>query len=199
MDDFDRAYGLKSMQLRYFNAAGADPDGEIGEDHQPETHLVPLVLDVALERRGSVNIFGGDYPTADGTPVRDYVHVCDLASAHLNALEYLLAGGATSSINLGTGQGASVATLIATTAEVIGLGITKAIRSRREGDPAQLVADPRKAERLLGWQAERSDLSMIMTDAWAWRRKRFGGQAEPHTMSARIAAQTSRPTARASG
>lgn len=176
MDDFDVAHGLRSVRLRYFNAAGADPDGEIGEDHDPETHIIPLVLDTALERRPAITVFGDDYATPDGTPIRDYVHVIDLAGAHVKALGYLLEGGATASVNLGTEQGASVADVIATAETVVGRGISTVICGRRAGDPAQLVADASEARRLLGWQPARSDLTTVLADAWRWHSVRFGRQ-----------------------
>lgn len=173
MDDFDAAHGLKSLRLRYFNAAGADPKGEIGEDHNPESHLVPLVLDAALGLRPEITILGNDYPTEDGTPVRDYVHVCDLASAHVKALEFLLNGGATTSVNLGTGLGSSVAAVIAASERIVGHRIPIGVGPRRDGDPARLVADPQKAAGLLGWHATLSELDRLVGDAWAWHQNRF--------------------------
>jgi UDP-glucose-4-epimerase GalE len=175
LDDYDRAHGVKSVRLRYFNAAGADPDGEIGEDHDPETHLIPLVLDAALGRREGIAILGADYPTEDGTAVRDYVHVVDLATAHVNALQYLLEGGATTAINLGTGLGASVAAVVSAAERVVGHPIAWDVAPRRAGDPARLVADPGKAARVLGWRAGRSNLNAMLADAWSWHRSRFGG------------------------
>ena len=168
MDDFGRAHGLKSARLRYFNAAGADPTAEIGEDHNPETHLIPLVLDAASGRRPDITIFGTDYPTPDGTAVRDYVHVCDLARAHVLALEYLLHDGDTIAINLGTGFGASVRQVIDTTRRITGREIAVRDASRRAGDPPVLVADPKKAADVLGWAPQRSDLAAIVADAWRW-------------------------------
>ena len=173
MDQFDVAHGLKSARLRYFNACGADRDGEIGEDHTPETHLIPLVLDVALGRRPEIAIFGSDYPTPDGTAVRDYIHVEDLASAHLAALNHLLAGGKTFAANLGTGQGASVAEVVAAAEKAVGKPVARRMADRRAGDPASLVADPSLAARMLGWKAEASSMDRILADAWAWHRKRF--------------------------
>lgn len=174
LDDFDRAHGVRSMRLRYFNAAGADPDAEIGEDHSPETHLIPLVLDAATGRRGAVAVFGGDYPTPDGTAVRDYVHVADLADAHVRALAYLLRGGETGAVNLGSGQGASVAQVIDTVRHTIGRDVPFQVAPRRAGDPAMLVADPAHARRVLGWSTRRSDLATIVADAWRWHQRRFG-------------------------
>ena len=141
MDDFRRAYELKSARLRYFNAAGADPTAEIGEDHNPETHLIPLVLDAASGKRPDVTMFGTDYPTPDGTAVRDYVHVCDLARAHVLALEYLLDEGDTIAVNLGTGRGASVRQVVDTVRRITGREVIARDASRRAGDPPALVAD----------------------------------------------------------
>lgn len=174
LDDFGRAHGVRSMRLRYFNAAGADPDAEIGEDHSPETHLIPLVLDAATGRRDAVAVFGGDYPTPDGTAVRDYVHVADLADAHVRALAYLLAGGETGAVNLGSGTGASVAEVIDAARRAIGREVPFRMAPRRPGDPARLVADPSLARTLLGWRTQRSDLPTLMADAWRWHQRRFG-------------------------
>jgi UDP-glucose-4-epimerase GalE len=174
MDDFGRAHGLKSARLRYFNAAGADPTAEIGEDHNPETHLIPLVLDAASGRRPDSTVFGTDYPTPDGTAVRDYVHVCDLARAHVLALEYLLHDGDTVAINLGSGLGASVREVIDTARRITGREIADRDASRRAGDPPVLVADAKKASEVLGWMPQHSDLAAIITDAWRWHSKRFG-------------------------
>jgi UDP-glucose 4-epimerase len=174
MDDFGRAHGLKSARLRYFNAAGADPTAEIGEDHNPETHLIPLVLDAASGRRPDITVFGTDYPTPDGTAVRDYVHVCDLARAHVLALEYLLHDGDTIAINLGSGLGASVREVIGTARRITGREIAVRDASRRAGDPPVLVADAKKASEVLGWMPQHSDLAAIITDAWRWHSKRFG-------------------------
>src|SRR5262249_46278801 len=174
MDDFGRAHGLKSARLRYFNAAGADPAAEIGEDHDPETHLIPLVLDAASGRRADVTVFGRDYPTPDGTAVRDYIHVCDLARAHVLALQHLLNNGDTIAVNLGTGHGASVRQVVDTAARITGREIVARDASRRAGDPPILVANPRKASEVLGWTPQCSDLAAIITDAWRWHNKRFG-------------------------
>jgi UDP-glucose-4-epimerase GalE len=172
MDDFGRAYGLRSARLRYFNAAGAEPTAEIGEDHNPETHLIPLVLDAA-GRKPAVTVFGTDYPTPDGTAVRDYIHVCDLARAHTLAIEYLLKGGETLAVNLGTGRGASVRQVIDTVRRVTGQEVIARDAPRRPGDPPILVADPTKAHAVLGWAPGRSDLATIIADAWRWHTKRF--------------------------
>lgn len=175
---FDAAYGLKYVALRYFNAAGADPDGEIGEDHDPETHLIPLILQTALQQRTQINIYGTDYPTPDGTAVRDYIHVQDLAEAHVRALQYLEGGGASVALNLGAGTGHSVRETIACAERVTGLSIPKREAPRRAGDPPALVADPRRAREILGWQARLSDLDTIVATAWAWHSAR-ASQAAP--------------------
>jgi UDP-glucose 4-epimerase len=174
MDDFDRAHGLKSVRLRYFNAAGAEPTAEIGEDHDPETHLIPLVLDAAAGRRPEVTVFGTDYSTSDGTAIRDYIHVCDLARAHLLALEHLLDRGETVAVNLGNGVGASVREVVDTVRRVTGCDIPVRDAPRRPGDPAVLVADARKARGVFGWVAQRSDLATIIADAWRWHSLHFG-------------------------
>ena len=173
MDDFGTAHGLRSMRLRYFNAAGCDPDASIGEDHSPETHLIPLVLDAACGRRKSIAVFGSDYPTADGSAVRDYIHVCDLAQAHVAALERLLAGGASAAVNLGTGSGASVKSVIEIARRITGRPIEAIDASRRPGDPPELVADARAARALLDWVPRCSSLETIVADAWRWHCKRF--------------------------
>jgi UDP-arabinose 4-epimerase len=177
IDDYGRAYGISGAKLRYFNAAGADPACEIGEDHTPETHLIPLVLDAAMGRRPSISVFGSDYATPDGTAVRDYIHVGDLARAHVKALEHLIAGRGSLTCNLGTGSGISVAELIATARKVTGREIPVVMSPRREGDPATLVADPSAAHALLGWRAEWSSPTDILTDAWRWHLKRFGDRS----------------------
>lgn len=162
------AYGLRWISLRYFNAAGADPDGEIGERHEPETHLIPLVLDAALRRRPQIEIYGTDYPTPDGTAIRDYVHVQDLAEAHLRALEHLEAGGNSMALNLGTGHGHSVREVIRAVEAISGRPVPYREAARRPGDPPSLVADPSLAAELLGWRARISDLSMIIRTALGW-------------------------------
>jgi UDP-arabinose 4-epimerase len=171
MDDFGRAHGLKSARLRYFNAAGAESSGEIGEDHRPETHLIPLVLDAALGVRPAVQILGSDYDTPDGTAIRDYVHVCDLARAHVLALEHLLDGGDSIAVNLASGYGASVREVLNTARAVTGRNIVARDATRRSGDPAVLLADTTRARELLGWSAQRSDLVTIISDAWSWHRR----------------------------
>ena len=170
--DFDIAYGLKSVYFRYFNAAGADPDGLLGEDHNPETHLIPLVLMTALGKRESVSIFGTDYPTSDGTCIRDYIHVTDLADAHILGLEYLLQGGDTSVFNLGNGNGFSVKQVIDTSSLVTGRNIKVVESDRRPGDPPILVGSSDKARKILGWKPQYPDLREIVTHAWQWHRHR---------------------------
>ena len=175
MDDFARAYDLQSVRLRYFNAAGADPEAEIGEDHSPETHLAPIVLDVALGVRDRLQVYGDDYPTPDGSAIRDYIHVSDLAAAHLKALDYLNAGGASVALNLGTGVGSSVLQVVRAAEAVVGRPIRTETAPRRPGDAATLVADPSQARSRLGWSAGHSGLTEILTDAWRWHQARFGG------------------------
>ncbi|MFQ5442579.1 MAG: UDP-glucose 4-epimerase GalE, partial [Thermodesulfobacteriota bacterium] len=173
LEDFSSAYGIKSVRLRYFNAAGADPEGEAGEDHRLETHLIPLVLDAAAGRRPDVTINGTDYDTPDGTCVRDYIHVTDLAEAHLLALEYLLQGGETCALNLGNSEGHSVREVIEAAQRVTGRGFAVKEGPRRAGDPASLIASYERAEKILGWKPSLSDMETILTHAWAWHRKRF--------------------------
>ncbi|MCX7893537.1 MAG: UDP-glucose 4-epimerase GalE [Burkholderiales bacterium] len=168
--DYDAAYGLRSVSLRYFNAAGADPQGAIGERHDPETHLVPLVLQAASGRRPSVAVFGDDYDTPDGTCVRDYIHVVDLCDAHLLALDWMAAHGSSGAFNLGNGQGFSVREVIDTARRVTGRPIAVVASPRREGDPARLVADATLARRELGWNPRFAALDTIVAHAWAWER-----------------------------
>ena len=168
------AHGLRSVALRYFNAAGADPDGEVGEDHQPETHLIPLILDAAAGRRGQIDVYGTDYPTPDGSAVRDYIHVQDLADAHVKALRYLENGGASCALNLGTGHGHSVRETIAVARRVTGRAIPSRDSARRPGDPPVLVADATRAREVLGWVPALGSLEEIIGTAWAWHQKRFG-------------------------
>ena len=169
--DFDTAYGMRSVSLRYFNAAGADPGGDIGEAHEPESHLIPLVLDAAIGRRADVAVFGDDYDTPDGTCIRDYVHVADLADAHVLALRYLLAGGRTSAFNLGGGEGFSVMHVIETARRITGRGIAARIGPRRPGDPPVLVAENGVACEGLGWEPQRTKLETQIADAWRWHVK----------------------------
>ena len=170
LGDYDRAYGLRSVCLRYFNAAGADPEGELGERHEPESHLIPLVLQTASGRRDHIAVYGNDYPTPDGTCIRDYIHVWDLCSAHLLALEHLLANGGSDIFNLGNGTGFSVRQIIDTARRVTGQIIPEIVQERRAGDPAVLVADSQKARRELGWQPRFEDLETIMGHAWEWEQ-----------------------------
>lgn len=169
LQDFDTAYGMKHVALRYFNAAGDDFDGVIGESHQPETHLIPIVLEAALGKRKSVQVFGNDYPTADGTCIRDYIHVYDLADAHIRALKYLSEGGKSEVVNLGTGDGYSVMQIIETAKKVTGCEVPYFVSGRRAGDPAVLIADNRKAKQLLGWSPE-YNLEDIISSAWTWHK-----------------------------
>jgi UDP-glucose 4-epimerase len=171
LEDFDRAYGLKSVCLRYFNAAGADPDGQLGERHEPETHLLPLVLQAASGRRKTITVFGFDYDTPDGTCIRDYVHVVDLVAAHALAVDYLLAGGTSTAFNLGNGQGFSVQQVIDTARRVTGRDIFISEASRRAGDPPRLVADASRARNVLGWQPQYAALEQIVAHAWEWEKK----------------------------
>jgi UDP-glucose 4-epimerase len=171
LGDFDRAHGLRSVSLRYFNAAGADPAGQLGERHEPETHLIPLVLQAASGRRTHIDVFGRDYPTPDGTCVRDYVHVEDLCRAHLLALEYLASGGASTAFNLGNGDGFSVQEVIDAAARVSGRRIASQDRPRRAGDPARLVADATRARQVLGWQPRYAGLEDIIAHAWRWESR----------------------------
>jgi UDP-arabinose 4-epimerase len=170
--DFGTAHGLRSVILRYFNAAGADPDGEIGESHDPETHLIPLVLDAASGRRTAVTIFGSDYETKDGTCVRDYIHVSDLAAAHVKALEYLTAGAHSAVYNLGNGIGFSVREVVKAVEKIAGIPVPARVGDSRAGDPAVLVSDATKAWRELDWRPELPDLNDIIGTAWAWHQRR---------------------------
>ena len=169
--DFGAAYATKSIILRYFNAAGADPDNEIGEDHDPETHLIPLVLDAASGRRKNVSVFGADYPTPDGTCVRDYIHVSDLAEAHVNALQALFARNRSEVYNLGNGRGFSVNEVINSVERVTGLEVPAVFGERRVGDPASLVSDASKAREELGWRPRITEIDEIVRTAWAWHQR----------------------------
>jgi UDP-arabinose 4-epimerase len=165
---YARSHGLAWVALRYFNAAGADAEGEIGEDHDPETHLIPLVIQAALGLRPPVKILGTDYPTPDGTAVRDYIHVEDLAEAHVKALEHLDQGGESIALNLGTGTGHSVREVIAAVERVSGSPVPVRTASRRAGDPAALLANTRRAGEVLSWKPRYTDLDLIVDTAWAW-------------------------------
>ncbi|HEX6117940.1 MAG TPA: UDP-glucose 4-epimerase GalE [Dongiaceae bacterium] len=172
LHDYGAAYGLRSVSLRYFNAAGADPGGEIGEMHEPETHAIPLAVLAALGRTPAFQVYGKDYPTADGSAVRDYIHVADLASAHVRAFEYLSDGGESTSINLGTGLGTSVLEVIGAVERVAGRPVPVVHRSRRPGDPHALVADARRAGAVLGWRPSYVDIGEIVATAWRWHSSR---------------------------
>jgi UDP-glucose 4-epimerase len=175
LKNLHRADGLCSISLRYFNAAGADPSGAVGEDHTPETHLIPIALDVALGKRQKLQIFGNDYPTPDGTCLRDYVHVTDLAAAHVKAIERLEAGeGGCEACNLGNGRGFSVLEIIEAVRKVTGHPIPAEYSARRPGDPAVLVASSKKAEKILGWQRAYPGIEEIVSTAWQWHKKRHG-------------------------
>jgi UDP-glucose 4-epimerase len=174
----DKAYGIKYVSLRYFNAAGADPSGDIGEDHFPETHLIPLVLQVALEKRKKIYIFGDDYDTKDGTCIRDYIHIQDLASAHYLALEYLRQGHDSDVFNLGCGEGYSVKEIIDVARKVTGHPIPSDIKGRRAGDPAILIASSEKAEKVLNWKPKYNSIEKIISDAWNWHLKHPNGYGD---------------------
>lgn len=174
LSDFDHAYGLRSVRFRYFNAAGADSQGQLGEDHNPETHLIPLVLLTALGQRDQISIFGTDYDTPDGTCIRDYIHVTDLAQAHVQGLEYLLNGGETAVFNLGNGSGFSVREVIQAARNITGHSIPVIESDRRPGDPAVLVGSAKKAREILGWQPEYFQLATILEHAWQWHQRRHG-------------------------
>jgi len=165
---FDQVLGIKYVSLRYFNAAGAHESGKIGEDHRPESHLIPLILQTALGQRPSIQVFGDDYNTPDGTCVRDYIHVSDLADAHLRAVDHLMQGGNSEVFNLGNGQGFSVKEVIAKVKEVTGRDFPVVVSPRREGDPAVLIASSDKARSVLGWQPKRNKLDDIIRSAWEW-------------------------------
>lgn len=173
LKDYDRAYGLTSVSLRYFNAAGADTEGELGERHNPETHLIPLVLQAASGRRESISVFGNDYETVDGTCVRDYIHVQDLCDAHMLALENMQESGKSAQFNLGNGQGFSVRQVIDCARTITGLTIPTKQEARRDGDPAVLVADAARARAELGWEPKFSSLDMIIETAWNWEQSFF--------------------------
>jgi UDP-glucose-4-epimerase GalE len=168
---YQGAYGLRFAALRYFNAAGADPDGELGEDHDPETHLIPLAIDAALGRGRELSIFGTDYPTPDGTAIRDYIHVSDLAEAHILALQQLTKGTASLKLNLGTGKGQSVREVISAVEKVTGRKVPAREVGRRAGDPPELVADPARAREVLGWRPKYAALETIVEHAYRWHSR----------------------------
>ena len=170
LEAYDRAYRFRYASLRYFNAAGADESGEIGELHDPETHLIPLALAAAAGLAPELRVFGSDYPTPDGTCIRDYIHVNDLASAHLKALEYLAAGNDSVAVNVGTGTGASVQEVISAVEDVTGKRVPHTMVPRRPGDPPRLVANPAKAQALLQWKATRG-LRDVVETAWNWMER----------------------------
>ncbi len=170
IEDYQQAFGLRHVALRYFNAAGADPEGEIGEAHLPETHIIPLVLDVAKGQRDVFTVNGNDYDTEDGTCVRDYIHVNDLASAHLLALEYLLNGGDSQAFNLGNGAGYSIQQVVETARKITGHTIPTRVGERRAGDTPMLISDSSRAHDILGWSPSRADLAIQIEDAWRWHK-----------------------------
>lgn len=174
LSDYARAYGLRFVSLRYFNAAGSDPEGKIGEWHEPERHLIPIVLEVAVGKRSYLEIYGTDYETFDGTGIRDYIHVSDLAQAHVLALKHLEEGGESAIYNLGIGRGYSVREVVEICRRVTGRKIPVQECSRRPGDPAILVADPSRAQRELGWTPKFTDLEPIVKTAWVWLQKLHG-------------------------
>ncbi len=175
LKDCDHAYGLKSVFLRYFNASGSSEDGLIGEDHEPESHLIPVILQAIKGERDGITVFGTDYDTPDGTCIRDYIHVDDLADAHLRALDYLIKGGETNWFNLGTGKGLSVKQIIDAAEKVTGMKAPVKYGPRREGDPARLIADARKAADVLGWIPKHQDAQFIVETAWKWFNGPRGG------------------------
>lgn len=175
--DYAAAYGIKFCIFRYFNAAGADPQCRIGEWHNPETHIIPLILDAAIGRREAINIFGTDYPTKDGTCIRDYIHVSDLADAHLRAYEYLAGGGECQFLNLGTMNGISIRELIDVSKKVTGVDFAVKEAERRVGDPPELIGSMEKARTVLGWIPVHSDIEEIVRHAWAWHKKLYGKDA----------------------
>ena len=175
LEDFRAAYGLEYVALRYFNAAGADPEGEIGEEHDPETHLIPLVLKTALGQRETINIFGNDYATKDGTCIRDYIHIDDLAQAHLLALDRLLNGLPGGQYNLGNGNGYSVKEVIEVARDITSKQIPAKIVERRPGDPAVLIGSSEKAFKELGWKPQFADLNAIVATAWQWHKTHPNG------------------------
>ena len=173
--DYAAAYGLQSVPLRYFNAAGADPQARLGPRHDPLTHLIPLVLRAAAGVNPNIRVFGRDYPTPDGTALRDYIHVSDLCEAHLAAIDYLRNGGETRAFNLGVGRGYSVQEVVDSVRRVTGRDFEVVTEGRRPGDPAQLFSDPSLANNVLGWKARYTEIDTIVQHAWAWQLKTMGG------------------------
>ncbi len=184
--DFDRAYDFKAVCFRYFNAAGADPQGRLGEDHNPETHLIPLVLLTALGQRPAISIFGTDYPTPDGTCIRDYIHVSDLADAHVLGLKHLLDGGDSQIFNLGNGNGFSVKEVIDAARQITGREIAAIECDRRPGDPPALVGSSARARELLGWHPQYPHITDIIRHAWQWHQKRHGEATTGEYLQARL-------------
>jgi UDP-glucose 4-epimerase len=170
--DYEKAHGVKWMSLRYFNAAGCDPDGETGEWHEPETHLIPRALMAAMGQIPALEIFGDDYPTPDGTCIRDYVHVTDLADAHVRGIDFLTNRGQSQSINIGTGKGFSIQTILNISEKVLGKQVPHIKCPRRKGDPAYLLADNHKAVQKLNWIPKNSVIEKILTSAWKWEQKK---------------------------
>jgi UDP-arabinose 4-epimerase len=193
LDWYGRAYDFRWAALRYFNAAGADPEQELGECHDPETHLLPLVIEAAMGKRGCIDLFGVDYPTADGTAVRDYIHVSDLAEAHVIALQKLVSGAESFSANLGTGRGISAREIVAAVEAVAGAKVSVKAAPRRPGDPPVLVADPTRAESILQWRPRLSSLENIVTTAWRWHHRSLPSAtagSDPQVSAVDLAAST---------
>lgn len=170
LEDYETAYGLHSVCLRYFNAAGDDPDGEIGESHAPETHIIPLILEAAIGKRDCIKVFGTDYPTKDGSCIRDYIHVLDLADAHIRALEYMKRENLSNRFNLGTSNGTSVIEMVEATKKITGIDFKVVYDERRSGDPAELIGSNKKAKEVLGWSPQYSDIETILETAWKWHK-----------------------------
>lgn len=171
LEDYETAYGLHSVCLRYFNAAGDDPEGEVGEMHDPETHIIPLILYAAIGKRESIKVFGTDYPTKDGSCIRDYIHVLDLADAHIRALDYMKRENASNRFNLGTSNGTSVIEIVDVAKKITGVNFKVEYADRRPGDPAELIGSNVKAKEVLGWEPKHSDIETILKDAWNWHQK----------------------------
>ncbi len=176
---YEAAYNFRYVSLRYFNAAGADPSGDLGESHEPETHLIPLAIGTALGLYPELSVYGTDFPTPDGTAVRDYIHVSDVAAAHVSALQYLETGGASERLNLGTGKGISVREVIETVEQISGVSIKTREEDRRAGDPPVLIASPKRAAQVLGWKPSFNDIHSIISTAWKWNVAQMQTVAEP--------------------